>query len=134
VDRYLCFLLADVSPLEKEQFLRILVANTPLMYRETLALAILRHNPDFEVMIADPAVMDGEAERFAPNVLVRDDDGIQVSSPDGVVCWVGIIIDNHLKARISVNGQVSEIHEVSIDELLATLDETVMLLSEDGAR
>lgn len=114
--------------------MRILVANTPLMYRETLALAILQHNPDFEVMIADPAVMDGEAERFAPNVLVRDDDGIQVSSPDGVVCWVGIIIDNHLKARISVNGQVSEIHDVSIDELLATLDETAMLLSEDGAR
>jgi hypothetical protein len=113
--------------------MRILIANTPLMYRETLALAILRHNHDFEVMIADPAFMDGEAERFAPHALVRDDDGIEVHSPDGVVLWVGIIIDNHLKARISVNGQVSEIHEVSIDELLATLDETALLISEDGA-
>jgi hypothetical protein len=44
------------------------------------------------------------------------------------------LIDNHLKARISVDGQVSEIHEVSIDEMLAALDETAMLLSEDGAR
>ena len=70
--------------------MRILVANTPLMYRETLALAILRHNATFEVMIADPASLDGEAERFAPNALVRDDDGIEVSAPDGVVCWVGI--------------------------------------------
>lgn len=104
------------------------------MYRETLALAILRHNANFEVMIADCASLDGEAERFAPNALVRDDDGIEVSAPDGVVCWVGIIIDNHLKARISVDGQVSEIHEVSIDEMLAALDETAMLLSEDGAR
>ena len=114
--------------------MRILVANTPLMYRETLALAILRHNANFEVMIADPASLDGEAERFAPNALVRDDDGIVVSAPYGVVCWVGIIIDNHLKTRISVDGQVSEIHEVSIDEMLAALDETAMLLSEDGAR
>jgi hypothetical protein len=103
------------------------------MYRETLALAILRHNPDFEVMIVDPAFLDGEAERFAPHALVRDDDGIEVSSPDGVVCWVGIIIDNHLKARISVNGRVSEVHEVSIDELLAALDETAMLLSKENA-
>ncbi len=44
------------------------------------------------------------------------------------------LIDNNLKARISVDGQVSEIHEVSIDEMLAALDETAMLLSEDGAR
>jgi hypothetical protein len=117
----------------KEQIMRILIANTPLMYRETLTLAIIRHNPDFEVMIADPAFMDGEAERFAPHALVRDDDGIEVNSPDGVVCWVGIIIENHLKARISLNGQISEIHEVSIDELLATLDETAMLLSEEDA-
>jgi hypothetical protein len=114
--------------------MRILIANTPLMYRETLALAILRHNPDFEVMIADPASLDWEAERFAPHALVRDDDGIEVSSPDGVVCWVGIIIDNHLKARISVNGRVSEIHEVSLDELLTALDETAMLLSKEDAR
>ncbi|MBA2712299.1 MAG: hypothetical protein H0U55_01930 [Rubrobacteraceae bacterium] len=113
--------------------MRILVANTPLMYRETLALAILRHNPDFEIMIADPAFLDGEADRFAPQALVRDDDGVEIGSPDGVVCWVGIIIDNHLKARISINGQVSGIHEVGIDELLAALDKTEMLLSENGA-
>ena len=53
--------------------MRILVANTPLMYRESLAMAIHRHNPDFEVMMADPASIDGEAERFGPHVLVRDD-------------------------------------------------------------
>jgi hypothetical protein len=55
----------------KVQIVRILIANTPLMYRETLALAILRHNPDFEVMIVDPAFLNGEAERFAPDALVK---------------------------------------------------------------
>jgi hypothetical protein len=29
----------------KEQFMRILIANTPLMYRESLALAVHRHKP-----------------------------------------------------------------------------------------
>ncbi len=114
--------------------MRILVANTPLMYRESLALAIHRHNPDFEVMIADPATMDGEAERFGPHTLIRDDDGIEVASPDGVVCWVGIMIDDHLKARISVDGKVSEIHEVSMDEVLAALEEAAKFVSENGIR
>ena len=114
--------------------MRILIANTPLMYRETLALAVHRHNTDFEVMMADPASMDGEAERFSPHVLVRDDDGIEEASPDGVVCWVGIIIDDHLKARISLDGKVSEIHEVSLYEMLDALDEVTKFVSDNGIR
>ena len=114
--------------------MRILIANTPLMYRESLALAIHRHNPDFEVMIADPASLDGEAERFGPHALVRDDDGIEEGSPDGVVCWVGIIIDDHLKARISLDGRVSEVHEVNLYELLAALEKAANFVSENGIR
>ena len=112
--------------------MRILIANSPLMYRETLALAIHRHDPDFEVMIADPASMDGEAERFGPHALIRDDDGIEVGSPDGVVCWVGVIIDDHLKARISMDGEVSEIYEVSLEEMLTALDEAAEFVSDKG--
>lgn len=114
--------------------MRILIANTPLMYRETLALAIHRHNPDFEVMIAAPETLDGEAARFGPQVLVRDDNGVDIGAPDGVVCWIGIMIDDHLKARISVDGRVSEIHEVSVKEVLAALDDTKNFLSGDGVR
>ena len=112
--------------------MRILIANTPLMYRESLALAIHQHSPDFEVMIADPASLDGEADRFGPHTLIRDDDGIEIASPEGVVCWVGIIIDDHLKARISVDGRVSEIHEVSLEEVLAVLDGAANYVSENA--
>jgi hypothetical protein len=114
--------------------MRILIANTPLMYRETLTLATHRHNPNFEVMMANPTSINGEAERFGPHALVRDDDGIEVASPDGVVCWVGIIIDDHLKARISLEGKVSEIHEVSLHELLDALDEAAKFVSENDIR
>ena len=44
--------------------MRILVANTPRMYRE--ALAAHRHNPDFEVRMADPASVDEEAAHASP--------------------------------------------------------------------
>jgi hypothetical protein len=81
--------------------MRILIANTPLMRRESLAPAVHRHNPDFEVMTVGPASMDGEAERFGPQTLIQED-GIEGGLPDGFACWVGII-DDHLKAPISVD-------------------------------
>jgi len=104
------------------------------MYRESLALSIQRERPNFEVRLAAPADLDGAVERFAPHALVRDDDGVERWSPDGVICWAGIIIDNHLNARISVNGQISETHDVSLEEFVAALDEAFRLIQEEGQR
>jgi hypothetical protein len=137
--------------------MRILIANTPLMYREVLALAIHRHNPDFEVMIADPKglvhgpgglvghnpdfevmiadpeSLDGEAGRFGSQALVRNDDGVEIGVPDGVVCWVGIsTVDDRLDALIRVDGTVSKIHDVRLEDVLAALDEADKFLSEHG--
>ena len=114
--------------------MHVLVANTPLMYRESLALSIQRARPNFEVLLAEPEKLNGEVESLAPHALVRDDDGVETSSPDGVVCWVGIIIDNHLNARISVNGRVSEIHDVSLEEFVAALDETERLVFANAGK
>jgi hypothetical protein len=111
---------------------RILVANSPRMYRESLAIAIHRHSANFEVLIAAPKDLDREVERFVPHALVRDDDGVDTEVPEGVVCWAGIIIDNHLNARIGMKGRISEVHDVSLDEFLAALDEAEELLSADG--
>ncbi len=114
--------------------MRILVANSPRMYRESLALSIQRERPNFEVLIAAPENLNGEVERLAPHALVRDDDGVETTSPDGVICWVGIIIDNHLNARISVDGRISEVYDVSLKEFLAALDEAQGLISANYSR
>jgi hypothetical protein len=111
---------------------RVLVANTPLMYRESLALSIQRARPNFEVLLAEPEKLNGEVESLAPHALVRDDDGVDTWSPDGVVCWVGIIIDDHLNARISVNGKISETHDVCLEEFVAALDEAQELISDNN--
>jgi hypothetical protein len=39
-----------------------------------------------------------------------------------------------LEARISIDGKVSGIHEVSLYELLAVLDEAARFVSENGIR
>jgi hypothetical protein len=61
-------------------------------------------------------------------VIVRDDDGVVRWSIDGVVCWAGIIIDDNLNARISVDGRISQIHDVRLEEFIAALDETEELI------
>ena len=33
------------------------------------------------------------------------------------------MIDDHLNARIAVDGKISELHDVSLEELLVVLDE-----------
>ena len=126
------FLVGFVCAERKTLVMRILIANSPRMYRESLALSILRERPGFEVLIADPADLDGNVRRIAPQVLVRDDDGVEVGAPDGVILWVGIVITDHLNARISVDGEVSELHDVSLEELLTALDEVAGRLSVNG--
>jgi hypothetical protein len=108
---------------------RILIANTPRMYREFLALSIQRERSNFEVLLATPEDLDeDEVERLAPHAIVRDDDGVERWSIDGVVCWAGIILDDNLNARISVDGRITEIHDVSLEEFIAALDETEGLI------
>jgi hypothetical protein len=99
------------------------------MYRELLALSIQRERPNFEVLLAAPEDLDEEeVERLAPHAIVQDDDGVERWFIDGVVCWAGIIDDN-LNARISVDGRISEIHDVSLEEFIAALDEAERLIS-----
>lgn len=87
--------------------MRIMLANTPLRYRETLTLAIQRHDPSSEVIVSDPASLAGEAGRSGTHTLVRNDGGTEVASPDSVVCWAGILIEDHPEAHISMDGKVS---------------------------
>ena len=112
--------------------MRIVIANSPKMYRESLAISIVRERPDFEVLIAPPKELDGQVERFKPHAFVRDDDGVETDAPDGVLMWVGIMIDDHLNARICVDGEKSELHDVSLEEVLAALDEVAKRLPSGG--
>ena len=111
--------------------MKIVIANSPRMYRESLAILILREHPEFEVLIVPPHELDGQVERFKPHVFVRDDDGANTQAPDGVLLWIGIMIDDHLNARIAVNGKISELRDISFADLLAALDEVTEILSAD---
>lgn len=103
---------------------RILVTVSPRMYREAIALAIHRHRPDLDIRIAPPETSTGELESFQPHLLVRNDgDGLDAQALAQVGSWVELRYSDGMDARISVDGEVREETEMSMEELLRVVDE-----------
>lgn len=101
------------------------------MYREALALAIHRRRPDIEVLVVPPAVLDGQAERFGPHLFVRNDtDGTDMDGLADALCWIEVLYGDGLNARISLDGKVWEIEDISIDNLIGIVEQTERLIPE----
>lgn len=113
---------------------RILVTISPRLYREAIALSIHRHRPDFEVLLAAPNSLDGEAERFGPHALVQDADeeGLPPEVPDGVVCRVRVLkTPERMDATIELGGATSVLRDVTLEELFVALEEGESLSQGD---
>jgi hypothetical protein len=101
------------------------------MYREALALSVQEHRPDLEVRIASPEEVGPEVGSFDPHLLVRNDtDGLDPRGLENVLCWIEIIYSDDMDANISLAGHVSRVRDISMDDLLAVIDEAMELVSE----
>jgi hypothetical protein len=109
--------------------MRVLIATTPFMCRQTLATH--GHDPDFEVPMADPASLDGQAEGFGPHLLVRNDtDGVDMDPMGNIRCWIEILYSNGMEARVSLDGEVWNITDITTEDLLEIADRTEELMLE----
>jgi hypothetical protein len=88
-------------------FVRILIAITPRMYGEVLALSIHRRRPDVEVLLAPPGSLDGEIEHFGPHVLMQDakDPVALLGLPDGILCRVRMLTTERWTPRSRWTGR-----------------------------
>ena len=101
------------------------------MYREVLAIAIHQRRPDIDVLIVPPAVLDGQAERFAPHLFVRNGtDGADTGVVAGAPCWIELLYSDGLNARISLDGKVWEIEDICMDDLIGIIEQTKRLIPE----
>lgn len=106
--------------------MRILVTVQPQMYRETVALALQRYRPDAEVLLAPLVSPDGELEGLGPHLLLRNDtDGTNLLPlvEESLLCWVEILYSDGMDAMIHLDGEVRQIKDISIDDLLTLVDE-----------
>ncbi len=112
--------------------MRVLITVQPLMYCEAVALAIHNRRPDIEVLVGSEDSLDGEVERFAPHLLVRNDTaGADMERLAGALCWIELIYSDGLNARVSLDGEVWGIEDICIDDLISLVEQTERLIPED---
>ena len=104
--------------------MRILLAVSPLMYRETLAHLIRTNRPNTQVHLAEPEDLAREAASFGPHLIVCSDDAQEVQGV-GVPSWVVLRYQNHMSASVLLDGRDPYlIEDISIEDLLRVIDET----------
>lgn len=111
--------------------MRVLITVKPRMYRESLALALSQNRPDFEVMLAPSASLNGQVEGFGPHLLIRNDtDGVDMELMRGIRCWIEILYSDGMDARVSLDDEVWSIKDISTKDLLEIVDRTEKLMLE----
>ena len=114
--------------------MRILVAVSPTMYRETLAHFIGTNRPGDQVRLADPQDLDSEAASFRPHLIVCSDNapdvGDEVSFPSS---WVVIRYHDNLSASVFLDGRDPRlVQDMTIEDLLRVTDEARRLVVVSG--
>ena len=101
--------------------IRVLITVEPRMYREVLIFALRRRRPLVESVLAESAALDRTAGKFEPHLIVCNQATQKVG--DSAASWIEVQVKDGLDAVTCVDGKRSEIRDLSIDDLLVTLDE-----------
>ncbi len=103
---------------------RILVANTPSMYREAVAISLRLHRPDAEVMLGPPAAFYGRVERFGPHLVVLDHgDGLLLGGLPTALPRLELRLGATMDGSIGADGRAVEVEGICTEDLLALVDE-----------
>jgi hypothetical protein len=102
------------------------------MYRQAIALSIHLQRPGHEVRMSFPEATTGELESFRPHLLVRHDtDGLSSQDLRSVRFWVEIRYSDGMDAYLSADHHISEIEDVTLEDLLRMVDWAAEASAED---
>jgi hypothetical protein len=107
--------------------MRVLIAITPALYQQTLALFVKERRPSVEVETTELANLDSDVERFEPDLVICHKTSTEVRKR--VFSLIEIHYTNGLDAIVSIEGKETRIGDINIEDLLAALDETEGLVS-----
>ncbi len=112
------------------EVVRALVAIEPLMYRQVLAFYIRQQRLRSEVVLTSTQALQVEAERTEPHLIFANE--VPASPKEMGVYWVEVhSSDGLLNATISADGYSATIQDVSVQDLLAVVDEAEELLAHE---
>lgn len=105
---------------------RILVANEPRAYRETIAAALRCLRPLAEVVAGEPRWMGGELAHVRPHLLIGSDPDLIERSD--VLAWVLLYPGGTGRVVVCVDGRQDVLPDLPFDELIAVVDRVERLV------
>ena len=103
--------------------LRVLMANEPRSYRETIALALEAARPQADIVVAEPGALDPEVRRFAPPLVICSQATALVEAE--VPVWVELYPEHGPDSTVSFAGERSTVKEMELEDLIHIFDMTM---------
>jgi hypothetical protein len=105
--------------------IRVVLANEPRAYRETLAEALRNLCPRAAVVIVEPAALPEYVRRCAPHLVLGSD--LDPALLADLVCWVDLYPHGERHAVISIGGERTIVDHVDLAGLLRLVEQTERL-------
>ncbi len=100
--------------------LRVLLANEPRSYRESIAAVFRQLRPGLHIKVVEPEDLEDCVVRFDPDVVVcsRVTDTVRERVP----VWVELYPEHAAQSLASEGGRRTEFDEIQLLDLLGILD------------
>lgn len=108
------------EPGSPEEGVRVLLANEPRSYRESIAVVFRQLRPELEVAVAEPEDLEGCVERFRPHVAVFSRAAVEVRGR--VPVWVELYPEHAARSIACERGERREYAEIQLQDLLSIVD------------
>jgi hypothetical protein len=107
--------------------MRILVANEPCIYREAITNVLRELRPHIEVSAIEPESLDREVTSHCPHLVVCSR---ITAAMHNLSAWIMLYPESENHAVISTGGERTTVNNIRFSDLLSTIDQTELLLSE----
>ena len=102
--------------------MRILIAIEPRSYGQVIGNAVEKLRPHLEVVVVEPEYLVSEVERVYPDLLFSHLRGPELPVVR-VEAWVELSVEPDRPSTMSVDGQIKELINMDLDDLLSIVDE-----------
>lgn len=109
--------------------LRVLLANEPRSYRESIAAVFRQLRPGLQVMVVEPEALETNVVRFVPDVAICSHATGAVR--ERVPVWVELYPEHAAHSVACEGGRRTEFTEIQLLDLLGILDRAAGL-DRDG--
>jgi len=104
----------------REAPLRVLLANEPRSYRESIAAVFRQLRPGLQVKVVEPDALESSVTLFNPDVAICS--RVTETVIERVPVWVELYPEQAARSVASEGGRRTEFAEIQLNDLLGILD------------